>query len=290
MPSTPSNRGEIRDAKTHSMALQRARPPYRKGRPYLGSRADAARWLADLLRCQIMDGVFGGISAPCAVLPDEMALAREYGLSRNAVREALGRLREEGLVQRSPGIGTLVTGAKLRMRLDRLEGLAESFGGHALVVDNTVRAVREARANPWVAQRLGLQEGAPVTFIERLRSVGGIPLSLDTSYLRIEVLPAVSASELETTDVFHLLEQRLGVTLGWAEITLEAVTADSATSELLQLPQGSPLLLLHRLTYLQDTTPFDLEVIRYRGDRFRLNATLPRHGNIAHTQETNGHE
>lgn len=251
---------------------------------YEGSRADAARWLADLLRCQIMDGAFGGLAATSAALPEESRLGHQYGLSRNAVREALGRLCEEGLVRRIQGIGTLVVGAKLRMGMDRLEGLAESFGGHHLRVDNAVRAVREAKANPLVAARLGVEEGSPVTFVERLRAVGGTPLSLDTTYLRIEAMGVLSRADLESTDIFRLLEERLGVQLGWAEVTTEAVPADAATATLLEVPVGSPLLLLHRLTFLKDATPFDLEVIRYRGDRCRLVTTLPRH------REANCHE
>jgi GntR family transcriptional regulator len=59
-------------------------------------------------------------------------------------------------------------------------------------------------------------------------------------------------------------------------VTTEAVSADEATATLLRTRPGSPLLLLHRLTYLDDDTPFDLEAIRYRGDRFCLVTTVPR--------------
>ena len=76
--------------------------------------------------------------------------------------------------------------------------------------------------------------------------------------------------------MFSLIEDRLGLTLGWAEVTTEAVSADATTAVLLGIRPGSPLLLLHRLTYLDDETPFDLESIRYRGDRICLINTLPR--------------
>ncbi|MGE2732655.1 GntR family transcriptional regulator [Mycolicibacterium vaccae] len=227
-----------------------------------------------MLRSQILEGAFGGLAAARPALPPESELAAQLGVSRNAIREAMELLRGEGLITRVQGAGTFVTGAKLRQHLDRLEGLAESLAGHRLPVDNEVLSVREATATPFVAGKLQLPENDPILFIERLRSVGGLPLSLDTTSLRIGAIPV--DAELGQQDVFALIEKELGVRLGWAEITVESVPADSRTAELLQIRSGAPLLLLHRLTYLEDGTPFDLETVRYRGDRCSLVTTAAR--------------
>lgn len=250
--------------------------PRRPPRRYPGRRADAARWVRDALRSQIMEGAFGGLAATSPALPQEPELCAEFGVSRNVVREALDLLRAEGLVTRIPGAGTFVTGAKLRQRLDRLEGLAESLAGHELQVDNRVLSVREGTANPFVADKLAVAEGSPILFVERLRSAGGTPLSLDTSFLRPEAIGSLKSADFARADIFSLIEKMFGVPLGWAEVTIESVAADAPTGALLQIRQGSPLLLLHRLTYLADRTPFDLEAIRFRGDRSRLITTVPR--------------
>ncbi|MCW2655673.1 MAG: GntR family transcriptional regulator [Mycobacterium sp.] len=247
------------------------RPPARQ---YAGTRADAARWVRDVLRSQILEGAFGGLAAARPALPSEAALAAELGVSRNAIREALTLLRGEGLITRVQGAGTFVTGAKLRQHLDRLEGLAESLAGHRLPVDNQVLSVRESTATPFVAAKLQLPENAPILFIERLRLAGGLPLSLDTTSLRMGAIPV--DANLDHDDVFALIEKELGVRLGWAEITVESVSADPATAKLLRIRPGAPLLLLHRLAYLEDGTPFDLETVRYRGDRCALVTNTPR--------------
>ncbi|WP_188588291.1 GntR family transcriptional regulator [Gordonia jinhuaensis] len=249
------------------------RPPVRK---YAGSREDAARWVRDVLRNQILDGAFGGLSAARPALPPESTLAAELGVSRNAIREALNLLRKEGLITRVQGAGTFVTGAKLRQNINRLEGLAESLAGHHLPVDNKVLSVRESTATPFVAGKLAIEEGSPILFVERLRSVGGVPLSLETTSIRAEAIPKLINADLAGNDVFDLIERELGVSLGWAEITVESVLADNPTARFLDVRPASPLLLLHRLTYLEDGTPFDLEAIRYRGDRFSLTTSLPR--------------
>src|ERR1700740_1576382 len=257
----------------------RVPPPMFPGPPlreYAGTRADARRWRRDVLRSQIMEGASGGLAAASPALPPESTLAAELGVSRNAIREALDLLRAEGLVTRVQGAGTFVTGAKLRQHLDRLEGLAESMAGYHLPVDNRVLSVRESVATPFVASKLAVPEGSAIAFVERLRSVGGLPLSLDTSSLRPEAIPVLLGADLHFADVFALIEREIGVRLGWAEVTTEAVAADAETAKLLAIRPGAPLLLMHRLTFLEGGRPFDFEAVRYRGDRCCLTTTIPR--------------
>ncbi|WP_224227834.1 winged helix-turn-helix domain-containing protein [Streptomyces sp. FXJ7.023] len=64
------------------------------GRP----RAERARQLADVLRQQITDGGFPG-----GALPDERVLGTRFAASRNAVRQALSLLRQEGLITGGAG-------------------------------------------------------------------------------------------------------------------------------------------------------------------------------------------
>jgi GntR family transcriptional regulator len=210
------------------------------------------------------------------MLPAESDLAAELGVSRNAIREALDLLRAEGLITRVQGSGTFVTGAKLRQPIDQLVGLAESLAGHRLEVENIVLSARMSTATPFVAAKLAIPEGSPITFIERLRTVGKVPLSLDTSSLRPEAMRAFEGEDLEGQDLFTLLENKLGVRLGKAENTVESVAVDRGTARHLGVKPGAPVLLLHRLTYLEDGRPFDLETVRYRGDRVSLVSENPR--------------
>ncbi len=233
-------------------------------------RADQARQLADLLRHQILTGGFPG-----GVLPLEDTLAADYGAGRNAVRQALDLLRGEQLVERRPGVGTVVVCEKYRHGLDRLQGLAETLHEHGRVT-NEVRTVGAVRAPAPVAGRLGLPEHADVLYIERLRRLNGLPLSLDLTYVPMDIGAGLLGCDLENTDVFRLLEQLTGQPLGHAEITLEAVNADAHSAAVLQAPRGAAVLMLERLTHLADGRPVDLEFIRFRGDRITMSGLLHR--------------
>lgn len=64
----------------------------------------AYRQLADALREHILSGAY----RPGDKLPSESRLAREHGVGRETVRQALAVLRGEGLTTSARGIGTLV--------------------------------------------------------------------------------------------------------------------------------------------------------------------------------------
>lgn len=222
-----------------------------------------------MLRHQIHAGAYGD------GMPLEHELAADFLVSRNTVREALAVLKSEGLIDRGPRVGTHVAARKFDHGLDVLVGLKESFKDYG-EVRNEVRAAMAITAPPAVARRLALEPGARVVFLERLRYLGDLPLSLDTTYLTPDIGETVMAQALESNDVFALIEQHSGHRLGSATLALEAVSADPHSAATLQVRDGAPLLMLERLTTLDDGRPVDLEYIRMRGDRITMRANLIR--------------
>jgi GntR family transcriptional regulator len=236
---------------------------------FQGSRANRARRAADVLRQQIHAGAYPD------GLPAENELAAEFLASRNTIREALGILKHEGLIDRGPKVGTHVAQRKYDHRLDALLGLKETFKNLG-EVRNEVRAAMPVAAPPAVASRLRLKPGEQAVFIERLRYLGDLPLSLDLTYLTPDIGNQLLDHALETNDLFALIEQVSGHRLGSASLALEAIPADAHSAATLQVPDGAALLMLERLTSLDDGRPVDLEYIRMRGDRITMRGNLIR--------------
>lgn len=113
-------------------------------------------------------------------------------------------------------------------------------------------------------------------FIERLRYLGNLPLSLDLTYLVPDIGTQILGHPLEDNDLFALIERVSGQKLGSASLALEAIPADAHSAATLQMPDGAPLLMLERLTSLDDGRPVDLEYIRMRGDRITMRGSLIR--------------
>jgi GntR family transcriptional regulator len=234
-------------------------------------RAERARQVADVVRQQITSGRFDQ-----GVLPDELSLGRQLGASRNAVREALGLLRQEGLITRRPGVGTTVVSAKYGHGLDRLAGLAEMLTGYGTVTNEIRAAGAVAQLPAAIAERLEVPPEAGGVYLERLRMLQGAPLSLDTTYLTADVGQRILSEDVAGTDVFELIERTAGVRLERAEVAVHAITADPDTAALLRIPVGAAVFAIERCTYLAGGRPVDVESLRIRGDRMALHATLHR--------------
>lgn len=85
---------------------------------------------------QIEESILKGELSEGSQLPAERDLAKQFGVSRTAVREAIKALQEKGLVDALPGRGTFVTNgdkSPMRRSLDRIIKSAETDGWDYLV-------------------------------------------------------------------------------------------------------------------------------------------------------------
>jgi GntR family transcriptional repressor for pyruvate dehydrogenase complex len=85
---------------------------------------------------QIEESILSGELKEGSQLPAERDLAKQFGVSRTAVREAIKALQEKGLVDAFPGRGTFVTSGtfnSMRRSLDQIIRSGETDGGAYLV-------------------------------------------------------------------------------------------------------------------------------------------------------------
>lgn len=68
-----------------------------------------ARALTDSVAEQLLEKIQGGVFSRGAKLPTEAVLSEEFGVSRTVIREAIARLKYEGLVESRQGSGVFVT-------------------------------------------------------------------------------------------------------------------------------------------------------------------------------------
>jgi DNA-binding FadR family transcriptional regulator len=103
--------------------------------------------VADFLISEIKNGTL----APGEYLPSEAQLTAKFGVSRTVVREALGKLKYNGLLESSQGSRTRVAeeGTKRVFRMDELEPLNLDEMGYLY----EFRAILESEASALAAKR-----------------------------------------------------------------------------------------------------------------------------------------
>lgn len=235
-----------------------------------------------VLREQLGDGRFAG------PLPGELALAGQFGVSRVTVRRALERLAAEGLIDRSPGRGTLprvpaVTAAVAAARDEgsraQLSGLLENIVTMGLATKVKVLECEVIAAPAAVAQALQLEPGAKVQKARRVRSTREGPLSLITTYVPAALAQGFGRRELMKKPILILLEEA-GVRIGHATQTISARLADTSSAAQLAVDVGSALLAVTRLICDQRGRPVQWLHGLYRPDRYQYQMQLSRVGSI----------
>ena len=179
-------------------------------------------------------------------LENEIALAERLGLSRPTVRRAIAYLVDQGLVVRKRGIGTQVVHAKVRRPLE-LTSLYDDLRTDGRDPSTRVLALETVSAPDVVAHALGVEEGAPVLFMARLRSAGHEPLAVMHNYIPVDLV-SFSAGDLEQTGLYELM-RAAGIRPHMATQTVGARAASAAEARALSERKGSPLLTMQRTTY-----------------------------------------
>jgi len=229
--------------------------------------------IKEALRARILDGTYGVY----AQMPSESELMRRFSVSRITVRQALSDLCQEGLIFKVQGKGSYVSKPKVSQSLTTLQGLGEAMGQAGHGTSSQVLGFRPLAADAWMASRLKLAPGAMVGEIRRVRYVDGAPLSLDVSYFPEALAHQLLERDLETRDIFLILEADLGYKLGHAELEMGAMLADSEIAEVLSVALGAPILRLDRLTYDEHGHPLDYEHLYCRGDQLQYRLRIDRH-------------
>ena len=244
----------------------------KRSRLVSGAPVPLYQQLSDLLREEIRRGRYG----PLDRLPSEHELVREYAISRITARQALVELERAGLVFRRQGRGSFVARPAVVQPLSRLTGLAEAMAGQGLSSVSRVLRAGSARAGSAVAARLGVDVGAPVFEVRRIRMVDAVAVSFDVSWFPVELGRRLAQEDLEGRDVFWLIENACGIALGAADCEIGAVAAEDEIAFELGVPPGSPLVFIDRLTYDAADRPIDYEHLHVRADRFRYGLRLER--------------
>lgn len=218
----------------------------------------------------LADRIESGRLAAGERLPSERDLALALSVSRMTVRQALASLAARGLVERGVGRGTFVRESpRVVHDLTRVAGFTEEAERQGLEAGAQILAAAEQRAPAQVAQMLGIEAGAPVVRLERVRLGGDQPITLEDSWVPAEHFPGLLEHDLSGS-LYALMREHYELAPVSATERLEPVAARAHEAAALGVPEGSPLMLVERVAYAADDTAVEFARDRHRGDRARF--------------------
>ncbi|MGF7236537.1 MAG: GntR family transcriptional regulator [Frankia sp.] len=209
-----------------------------------------------------------------ARLPSETELADAFQLSRITVRQALGQLSSEGLIERRQGVGTFVAPRKVAVQHDL--GLSSSWRQRFLEEGHeSSSTLLEARLESAVpadlARRLEASDyDGKVSFLKRLQLVDGQPIGLTESWVPVELAPGLTDQPLDEGSLSTTLRNRYGRSAATVDSTLETLLATAADAQLMDTVTDVPLFVVIAISRQKNGDLLEVSRTFWVGGRVRF--------------------
>lgn len=209
-----------------------------------------------------------------ALLPDEVTLAAQLGVSRGTVRSGISKLVFEGVLERKAGVGTRLSGRPLESGVRAWRSFTREMAAKGIAVKNYELLYGRAKAGPQASQALQVEPGTPLWRLERVRGWDRRPVLQTTSWFHPRL--GLRGGENFQHPVYETVERETGVRPHHAREEFVATVADTRTARRLRVSPGAPLLLRRHTVFDAGNRPFEYAEIRYVSSRFALTMDLRR--------------
>ena len=215
----------------------------------------------------LIERIASGMLGPGIMLPSEVDLGAELGVSQGTARKALSELERRGIVSRRQGVGTFVTARTPESALFHFFRLRDPDGSH---VSPALEQEHVQRRRALKAEREALFGKPDTVFeIERVRSVRNQRVVHERSIVPAGLFPGLPDRTPLPNTLYVLYQHAYSVAIVQAREAVRAVSGAPDVCRQLSVPDGAPLLMVERrATDLADRT-VELRISHFvTGDRF----------------------
>jgi GntR family transcriptional regulator len=211
-------------------------------------------------------------------LPSERSLATRYEVSRDTLRAALAELAGRGLLESAAARGWFVTNGDRPVAPaggHTVEGFADYALKHGLATHSRVleSGTRPATVNE--AETLRIGPGAALFEMRRLRFLDGLVVVLEHNRVPLALCPVLADTDFTAASLYATLRSADPAQLPRvADYSVQARQPEAQERDLLEIEDGTPVLVAEQLAFNQDGRPLELTMQVYRGDRYRFRASI----------------
>jgi len=208
-----------------------------------------------------------------ALLPNEIDLSREFGVSIGTMRKALEVLAREKLVSRQPGRGTLVCeplSAEVSTRFDSLL----SQEGKAIAGETSYIEISEASPDAVEQKELRLRSGEVILVIKRTFDHGDRPVIYEKISLPTGRFPKFDVTAMAKSYRISRLADQCGIHLLGGREKVNVGTADREVARRLGIEEGTPVLQISRVMFGSDEQPLERRVAHCRAEAVQYVARM----------------
>ncbi len=200
----------------------------------------------------LLEGIGNGTYPVGTLLPTELMLSEQHGVSRQTVREALRQLTTQGLLLRQPGIGTRVQQKPSTVRYTQSVHSFSDLEQYARELRLVIERVEDITATGELAQFIGCREASPWLYVRGTRCAEGSDQAVAFSEMYIKPgFPGIREHLMASSGIaMHLLlEREYGEMIHDIRQQIHAISLSDEAAAVLRVPAGSPGLEVRRRFY-----------------------------------------
>ncbi|NTW71799.1 MAG: GntR family transcriptional regulator [Eubacteriaceae bacterium] len=230
--------------------------------------------IAQLIREEIKSGEL----KPGDKILTEEKLQEKFDVSRATVRKAISDLVNDGLLEKKPSKGTIVSVPKVE---EKMYGVM-SFTNATLKSNKSLKTkiieFKEITNNPEVCEKLQIDKNEKVNYIKRVRYIDGEPIAVEDWYAPSKFLPDLTIDQFAENGIgqssYYLIQNVYNIKLSSIHDIMSAVALEQNEAKILDTFKGTPALLRQRITYNENNIP-----IVYSCGRYLIKISIDFHAN-----------
>ncbi len=200
----------------------------------------------EAIRAEVLSRIRRRDWPPGALIPNEEALAQEFGVARATVNRALSELARAGVLERRRKAGTRVTALPVRKATLDIPVIRAEVEARSQRHAHRLLARARQPLPPALAARLGAPAGADYLFLQTLHLADGRPHVLETRWLNPAVLPD-PPPDFATLSINEWLVAHVGFATGDIAFSAEPASVEDAAA--LGCAAGAALFITERTTF-----------------------------------------
>jgi len=200
------------------------------------------------------------------LLPKEVDLSEQLGISRNTLRQAINQLVTEGLLIRKRGVGTRVVEKKIFSESNNWLSFSQEMKILNIEIHNFELSIKWQTPTKEAQVFFGVDDSEKLFKLQRLRGKKEYPFV----YFSSEFSPLIPFNDKEhfIRPLYEILENDYNIIVKTSKEEISAASADSFIAKKLEINVGDPILIRKRFVYDIHDKPIEYNIGWYRANSF----------------------
>ncbi|KAA6343215.1 HTH-type transcriptional repressor YvoA [termite gut metagenome] len=200
------------------------------------------------------------------LLPNEIDLSKQLGISRSTIRQALNKLVYEGLLIRKKGVGTTVAPGTINIKIKNWLSFSQEMKSLGIPIRNFELHVSWEEPNEELRNLFNIKEDTELLKLERLRGDSEKPFVYFISYFNPQI--GMTGNEDFSRPLYDMLGKEYSIFVKLSREEVSARAADDFLSKKLRVSVGTPILKRKRFVFDNNGLLVEWSIGYFRADSF----------------------